>query len=190
MEAMEEADARIAALAAQLFYEHGITATGVEALSKAAGISKRTLYERFGNKDGLITAAFQTLDDPVFERFTGAATRSSDDPRRQLERIFAELVTAVGSDEFRGCPFINGIAELTEPDHPAVEVVRRHKERMRRWMRDRARAAGATNPDLLSRQLMVVFEGGQAQSLVENSAKPARDALGIAKLLIDAAIPR
>jgi len=187
---MEETDARIAALAAQLFYEHGITATGVETLSKAAGISKRTLYERFGSKDGLIAAAFETLDEPVFERFIGAATRSSDDPRRQLERIFVELENAVSSDEFRGCPFINGIAELTEPGHPAVEVVRRHKERMRRWMRDRARAAGATNPDLLSRQLMVVFEGGQAQSLVAHSPKPARDARGIAKLLIDAALAR
>lgn len=187
---MEESDARIAALAAQLFYEHGITATGVETLSKAAGISKRTLYERFGSKDGLIAAAFETLDGPVFERFIGAATRSSDDPRRQLERIFTELEIAVSSDEFRGCPFINGIAELTEPGHPAVEVVRKHKERFRRWMRDRARAAGATNPDLLSRQLMVVFEGGQAQSLVTHSSKPARDARGIAKVLIDAAIPR
>lgn len=190
MGVMDESDARIAALAAQLFYEHGITATGVDALSKAAGISKRTLYERFGSKDALIAAAFKALDDPVFERFTNAAMRSSDDPRRQLERIFAELETAVGSDEFRGCPFINGIAELAEPGHPAVEVVRRHKERVRRWMRDRARAAGATNPDLLSRQLMVVFEGGQAQSLVEHSSKPARDARGIAKLLIEAAIPR
>lgn len=188
MGCVKESDARIAALAGQLFYEHGITATGVDALSKAAGISKRTLYERFGSKDGLIAAAFDALDEPVFERFTGAAMRSSNDPRRQLERIFAELEAAVGSAEFRGCPFVNGAAELADPGHPALEVVRRHKDRLRRWMRDRARAAGATNPDLLSRQLMVVFEGGQAQSLVEHSTKPARDARGIAKLLIDAAI--
>jgi AcrR family transcriptional regulator len=186
---VEETNTRIAALAGQLFYEHGITATGVEALSKAAGISKRTLYERFGSKDGLIAAAFETLDQPVFERFTTAAERSSDDPRKQLEQLFAELVVAVSSKEFRGCPFMNGVAEIADQRHPALEVVRRHKERVRRWMRDRARAAGATNPDQLSRQLMVVFEGGQAQSLVEHSPKPARDARGIAKLLIDAAIP-
>jgi hypothetical protein len=49
---------------------------------------------------------------------------------------------------------------------------------------------GAANPDLLSRQLMVVFEGGQAQSLVAHSSKPALDARGIAKLLIDAALAR
>src|SRR5579871_2528919 len=63
-------DARIAGVAADQFHEHGITATGVEALSRAAGISKRTLYQRFGSKDGLIVAAYAALDVPVFEMFT------------------------------------------------------------------------------------------------------------------------
>ena len=36
---MADTDTRIAQLAGELFHEHGITATGVEALSKAAGIS-------------------------------------------------------------------------------------------------------------------------------------------------------
>src|SRR5207253_4884372 len=72
-----ETNERVAELAAALFHEHGITATGVEALSKAAGISKRTLYEQFGSKDGLITAAFASWDEPVFERFTKPAERAN-----------------------------------------------------------------------------------------------------------------
>ena len=82
---MSETDARIAALAAELFHEHGITATGVDALSKAAGISKRTLYERFGSKDGLVVAAYDSLDLPVFEMLTGPAEAASTDPRGQLD---------------------------------------------------------------------------------------------------------
>ena len=147
------------------------------------------LMDVYTRRDVIGHEHLETLDQPVFERFTTAAERSSDDPRKQLEQLFAELVVAVSSKEFRGCPFMNGVAEIADQRHPALEVVRRHKERVRRWMRDRARAAGATNPDQLSRQLMVVFEGGQAQSLVEHSPKPARDARGIAKLLIDAASP-
>jgi AcrR family transcriptional regulator len=50
MNGMNQEDARIAYQAGDLFHQHGITATGVEALSKAAGISKRTLYERFGEQ--------------------------------------------------------------------------------------------------------------------------------------------
>jgi AcrR family transcriptional regulator len=186
---MEDTDARIAGLAAQLFHEHGIGATGVDALSKAAGISKRTLYERFGSKDGLIAAAFDVLDIPVFERIIGTAERLSSTPRGQLEQLFAGLEAEVRSPEYRGCPFLNAATELADPEHPAHDVIRRHKHRLRRWMRDRAREAGAVNPDLLSRQLMIIVDGAQAQSVIEHSSKPAHDARGIATALIAAAIP-
>src|SRR5437588_3915324 len=107
---MDDSNARIAALAAQQFHEHGITSTGVDALSKAAGISKRTLYERFGSKDGLIVAAYEALDLPVFQMFTQAAEAASATPRGQLEAFFAQLETMVRLPQFRGCPFSNAAA--------------------------------------------------------------------------------
>ncbi|MGZ4360497.1 MAG: TetR/AcrR family transcriptional regulator [Gaiellaceae bacterium] len=182
-------DARIAALAAEQFHEHGITATGVDALSRAAGISKRTLYQRFGSKDGLIVAAYAALDVPVFEMFTRSVEAQTGDPRAQLEAFFAQLVPLVQSPQFRGCPFTNAASELADPLHPAHAVVRRHKDRIRRWILRRAKAGGATNPEQLSRQLMLVFAGVQAQALLERSARPARDAHDLARALIDAAIP-
>ena len=187
---VEETDARIAGLAAQLFHEHGIGATGVDALSKAAGISKRTLYERFGSKDGLIAAAFAVLDEPVFERITCDAERLGSNPREQLRQLFISLEGETRQPEYRGCPFMNAATELADPNHPAHEAIRRHKHRLRRWIRDRAREAGAANPELLSRQLMIIIDGAQSQSLLEHSSKPAYDARGIADALIDAALAR
>src|SRR5579862_3215133 len=105
MRLMTGEDARIATLAAEQFHEHGITATGVDALSRAAGISKRTLYQRFGSKDGLIVAAYEALDRPVFEMFTKSVESGTDDPRAQLEAFFAQLEPLVRSPQFRGCPF-------------------------------------------------------------------------------------
>jgi AcrR family transcriptional regulator len=187
-ETVSESNARIAALAAEQFHEHGITATGVDALSRAAGISKRTLYERFGSKDGLIVAAFESLDLPVFELFTLPAEAASDTPRGQLEAFFVQLEAMVRLPEFRGCPFSNAAAELADDDHPAHAVVRRHKERIRRWLLRRAREAGAAQPEQLSRQLMLVYAGAQSQALVEGSPRPARDARAVAATLIDAAL--
>jgi AcrR family transcriptional regulator len=179
---------RIAALAASLFHEHGITATGVDALSRAAGISKRTLYERFGSKEALIVAAYESLDLPVYRMFTATIEAEIDDPRAQLDAFFAQLEPIVRSPEFRGCPFTNAASELPDPDHPAHAVVRRHKERIRKWLRDRARAAGAANPEQLSRELMLVFAGVQSQSLIERSARPARDARALASAVLDGAL--
>ena len=157
-------------------------------MSKAAGISKRTLYERFGSKDGLIAAALEVMDVPVFERFTQAAERAAATPRGQLEQLFTELESAIRSPEFRGCPFANAASELADPSHPALEVVRQHSDRLRRWLLSRARAAGAADPALLSRQLMLVFAGAQSQALVQGSSRPARDARELARTLIDAAV--
>jgi AcrR family transcriptional regulator len=185
---MEETNARIAALAAEQFHEYGITSTGVDALSRAAGISKRTLYERFGSKDGLIVAAYEALDLPVFRMFTQPAEAAADTPRGQLEAFFAQLEVMVRLPQFRGCPFGNASAELADFDHPAHQVVRRHQERVRRWLLRRAREAGADNPEQLSRQLMLVVAGVQSQALVERSPRPARDARVLAEALIAAAI--
>jgi AcrR family transcriptional regulator len=181
-------DARIAGLAAECFHQHGITATGVDELSRVAGISKRTLYERFGSKDGLITAAYESLDLPVFEMFTAAPEARTDDPQAQLEAFFAQLETLVRLPEFRGCPFSNAASELADPGHPAHKVVRRHKERIRRWFLSRARAAGASNPEQLARRLMLLFAGVQSQALLERSARPARDARDLAGALIADAV--
>src|SRR4051812_6406616 len=179
---------RIAAVAAAQFHEHGITATGVDALSRAAGISKRTLYERFGSKDGLILAAYDSLDLPVFELLTRPAEAAATTPGGQVDALFAQLEVMVGMPQFRGCPFTNAAAELADPGHAAHEVVRRHKERLRRWILRRLRAAGAARPERLSRQLMLVFAGAQAQALVQRSPRPVRDARDLARTLVDAAI--
>ena len=178
---------RIAAVAAAQFHEHGITSTGVDALSRAAGISKRTLYERFGSKDRLIVAAYESLDIPVFQMFTGAA-EAAVTPRGQLEALFAQLEVMVAMPEFRGCPFANAAAELADLDHPAHQVVRAHKERIREWMEERARLAGTADPAALSRKLMLVFAGAQSQALVERSPRPAADARLLAGELQDAGL--
>src|SRR5260370_5104861 len=46
---------RILAVAAELFYRHGIRAVGVEAITEAAGTNKMTLYRHFPSKDELVT---------------------------------------------------------------------------------------------------------------------------------------
>lgn len=185
---MDSETTRIAAVAAERFHECGITASGVAELSRAAGVSKRTLYQRFGSKDGLVTAAYESLDLPVYRMFTEAIEHEFDDPREQLQAFFAQLEPILGSPDFRGCPFTNAVSELPDPTHPAHAVVRRHKERLRRWLRGRAKAAGARDPGALSRDLMLLFAGAQAQALIEQSGRPARDAQRLAANLIEAAV--
>src|SRR5439155_5302914 len=124
--------------------------------------------------------AYEALDLPVFEMFTAGVEARTDDPRAQLEAFFAQLEPLVRMPEFRGCPFSNAASELADPNHPAHEVVRRHKNRIRRWLLGRAKAAGAANPGQLTSRLMLLFAGVQSEALLERSPRPARDARDLA----------
>ena len=181
MSVRDRDDARIAALAAEQFHEHGITATGVDALSRAAGISKRTLYERFGSKDGLIAAAYDGARPARVPDVHGIGRgRSQTTPRGQLEAFFAQLEAMVRLPEFRGCPFTNAAAELADRRPPGAQG--RSPAQGADPAMDappRARRGRSQTPSSSSRQLMLVFAGAQSQALLERSAAagPRRERL-------------
>ncbi len=46
-----------------LIYRHGIAATGMDLLVKTAGVSRKSIYRYFANKDELVIAALQRRDE-------------------------------------------------------------------------------------------------------------------------------
>jgi len=61
MNQSEEYDARIIAGAAELFRIYGIKAVTMDTIAQHLGISKRTIYERFHDKDELLFAVLSTM---------------------------------------------------------------------------------------------------------------------------------
>ena len=45
--------------ASELFYSQGINATGIDAIVKASGVAKMSLYKYFPSKDALVLAHLQ-----------------------------------------------------------------------------------------------------------------------------------
>ena len=67
---------RILRAAAELFYRHGIHATGVAALVDAAHVSTRTFYQHFPTKNALVEAYLHG-----FEADTPIASEQQPRPR-------------------------------------------------------------------------------------------------------------
>ncbi len=55
-----EKRAAIVAAASHSFFEHGFAATSIEGIASAAGVSKVTVYNHFGDKRGLFVAAVES----------------------------------------------------------------------------------------------------------------------------------
>jgi AcrR family transcriptional regulator len=170
---------RILATADRLFYLKGIRAIGVDTIAAEIGISKRTLYNHFPSKDHLINAYLQ-------RRFV-VTGRSGQSPAEQILGYFDALERRFAAKDFRGCPFVNAVAELGPEDKPVKKIAKAFKESRRVWFRDLLQELGATDSERLSTQLVLLVDGAIAQDLVRDDPSLARAAKEAARALLQRA---
>jgi AcrR family transcriptional regulator len=170
---------RILQTADQLFYGQGLRAAGVDTIAAQIGISKRTLYNYFPSKDDLIVAYLQ--------RRLRLVPTSNKPPAQQILDDFTRLEHALSSESFRGCAFVNAVAELKDPGHAANEIALAFKEMRRQWFRELLLRANVADPDNLSLQLILLVDGAIAAALVRRNAGVARAARAAARVLLEAA---
>ena len=167
---------RILETADRLFYLRGIRAVGVDTIAAEIGISKRTLYNHFPSKDALISAY---LD----RRFVKAAP-SDKPPLDQILSTFDQLERRFASKTFRGCPFVNAVAELGSEDRKVKKIATAFKESRRLWFRDLLVKLGASDAEGLATQLALLVDGSIAQNLVRDDPTMARAAKQAARVLL------
>jgi AcrR family transcriptional regulator len=175
---------RLLDAAADLFYRQGIGAVGVDLVSKAAGVSKRTLYQQFGSKDQLVAQSLDAHGMAILGLYLPADGEDSS-PRQQILAIFEALGRWTASDEFRGCPFVNTATELADPGHPARRVARDYKLRLRDYFARQAERGHATDSQRLADQLIVVFDGAIVQAVMD-TGRDTDAAQSAAAALLDA----
>lgn len=168
--------ARILETADLLFYQRGIRAVGVDTIAAEIGISKRTLYNHFPSKDELIAAY-------LAGRFTKAPA-SDKPPVDQILGTFDRLERGFASKGFRGCPFVNAVAELGAEDQSVRKIAVAFKESRRLWFRDLLQQIGVADAEGLATQLTLLVDGAIAQDLVRNDPSMARAAKEAAKVLL------
>jgi AcrR family transcriptional regulator len=167
---------RILQTADRLFYLDGIRAVGVDTIAAEIGISKRTLYNHFPSKDALITAYLE-------RRFVNA--RPSDkSPVEQILGTFDSLERRFSAKDFRGCPFVNAVAELGPKDRAVKKIAIAFKESRRLWFRARLEELGVAGADALATQLQLLVDGSIALDLVRDDPGMARAAKEAARVLL------
>ena len=167
---------RILQTADKLFYLQGIRAIGVDTIAAEIGISKRTLYNHFPSKDALIAAYLQ-------RRFVHASP-SDKPPAEQILATFDSLERRFAARDFRGCPFVNAVAELGPADRAVKKIAVAFKESRRLWFRDRLTELGVRDAEALATQLVLLVDGSIAQDLVRDDPAMARAAKDAAKVLL------
>jgi AcrR family transcriptional regulator len=170
--------------AADLFYREGVGATGVDRISAAAGVSKRSLYQHFAGKDELVAAALSDHAQAILDRYIPVGDTEAP-ARQQILDVFDALRRWSQAPDFRGCPFVNVATELADPQHPARAVALDHKLNLERYFGHQARAGGAKKPKLLAEQLLMLFDGAICRAVMRSAPVP-HSARAAAEILLDA----
>ena len=168
----------------RLFYRQGIRAVGVDAIAAELGISKKTLYRHFPSKDDLIVAYLKG-------RFRPLPTSSDKLPAEQILKNFGWFARSLSmAEDYRGCAFLNALAELGSEESEARKLAVAFKESRRLWYRELLSRLEVDDPDTLATQLALLIDGAYAAMLVRKDPTVGHAAIAAARVLLkNAGVP-
>ena len=180
--------------ARDLFYAHGISNVGIDAVIERAGVAKMSLYAHFKGKDELISAVLRSREREVREWLEEIVGKRAGPEERILAVFdaFAEVCAGVG---FKGCPFLCAIAQLADSEHPGHAVAVEYKAWFGGWIEHFVREAGVDDPELTARQITMLVDGQLAAGAIHAGdqreiARASAGARAAAAELLRAAITR
>lgn len=144
---------RILEAARRLFYRNGIRATGIDAIIAEAGVAKMSFYNNFPSKDDLVRAFLAARHESWMAAFSGRMERHIEE--RGLAALAFALDEWFAEPDFRGCAFINTVAEFGQEFEGAM----RHKVELEDYVRGIATRLGLSAPERVAGEAMIVIEG-------------------------------
>ncbi|WP_149083936.1 MULTISPECIES: TetR/AcrR family transcriptional regulator [Microbacterium] len=180
---------RVLDAASDLFYERGIHAIGVDTIAAAAGVTKKTLYDRFGSKEALVVSYLQHRDARWRDHVAAHLARVPEPGPVRVLAIFDAAIAWVPDNSAKGCSAINARAEIDGAgDAPLVLAeARREKEWLLAVFAELCSEAGFHDPHRLAETLMLLYEGAIVTVGMGTFAEPFATARESARRLLDSA---
>ncbi|TDW89243.1 TetR family transcriptional regulator [Kribbella pratensis] len=155
---------RLLDAAGELFYRDGVN-IGVDALCKAAGVSKKSMYQLFRSKDELIAESLASRG-PAYQTMLHPGAEDDRPPRERILTVFDRQDAMVAAGNYLGCPYVSTAVELKNPEHPGSVVARHFKQQLTDFFHRELVKAGAEDPAMLAVQLTMIFDGAAARAVV------------------------
>ena len=175
--------------AARLFYSDGVAATGIDSITAAAGVAKKSLYNNFASKADLVAAYLAARHEEWLALYRERAAAAVTPQDRVLAVFDAYIDHANFAYEhgFRGCGLLNAAAELPA-GAPGRQAVRRHKEEVEGFLLkhladllpQQDEAAGR-----VARHLAFLLEGSMARAGLEGGDRCLHEARMIAAQILE-----
>jgi len=171
--------------ASELFYTQGIKATGIDAIIKATGIAKMSLYKYYPSKDALVLAHLQRSKEQISQLLLNGIQAKAGGPKQKLLAVFEVFAEMLACPGFRGCPFINAAAEFAETNNPVQQASANFNRDFCELLTDLAAQAGAAKPEELASQLAMLISGAIVTEQLQRQSGAMQLAYTAAEILIE-----
>jgi AcrR family transcriptional regulator len=174
----------VLAAADRLFYARGLALVTMADVRDAAGVSLRRLYSLYPSKRDLVEAWLEDRHVRWMDWFSAAVERRTRRGADALVATFDALREWATSPGYRGCAFLNSIAETSEIDDVHRAVVAAHKRALVAYLATLATRDHPGAPPWLPDALGVLIDGAIVQSAVFGTATPINASKRAAERLV------
>ena len=178
---------KILETASRLFYEQGYHLTGINQVIAEAGVAKASFYYHFSSKEDLCIAYLEKRHQDWFG-WLQKEVEHSEDPLERLLSLFTFLERWLTNSDFRGCAFLNIIAEFPLPDSRIRLLVVSHKDALQAYIAQLVDNLGilasGNNSAYLVNAIYLLFEGTICQCQMYRTTEFIQSTKGIVNQLI------
>ncbi|MDN8230297.1 TetR/AcrR family transcriptional regulator [Acinetobacter baumannii] len=174
--------------AATLFYNDGITATGINTVTAKADVAKMSLYNNFSSKgelvDAYIAARHQEWLDLYQKRLE--KTKTAKEAILAVFDAYQDHAEFAYEKGFRGCGLLNAAAEFPA-NSSGRNAVRQHKEQVEAIVAEHLNHLLKDSPRVsyIASQLAFLLEGSMARAGLEGSSRQLQLARQMAEDILD-----
>lgn len=180
---------RLLSAAADLFYDDGIAATGIDKIIKKANVAKMSLYNNFSSKADLVVAYI----DERHSEWLGLYHKRLESANTPIERVlsifdaYMDHASFEYERGFRGCGILNAAAELPAKSQ-GRNAVKVHKNEVEDLLQKHILefpAISHATATAAAEHLSFLLEGAMARAGLEGSNEKIKRAKQIATHILE-----
>src|SRR5262249_47812238 len=179
---MSQARERILQTASELFYRRGIRAVGVDAIIAGADVARMSFYRHFKSKEGVVLAFLERRDEQFRAWLAAEVCRLAPDVADRPLAVFDALALRFAPEDYRGCAFLNAIAETADRNDVVHKAAAGHKAKIQDYLAKLLEDAGLSAKH--AADLLMLLDGAVVTAVREGAVEPAFPAKRLAALLL------
>jgi len=177
---------RILETASRLFYTQGFNATGINQILDEANVAKASLYQHYGSKDELGIAYVKAAREDWFNALTHFLEKKTSSSEKLLG-CFDFLERNLRLNDYRGCRFINLLADVSDQNAEMRNEIVAHKTKLRVFFRDLVTDSikDKTVVNQTADAILLLFEGAVVESKIHREAWAVKSAKKTVQFLLE-----